>query len=196
MRRLLIATATVLLLVLCAGHRSGRISLLGKGADFAARISGLPHWAALPLGLGGASLNVALLGMYWDISLHIDDGRDAGPLANPAHYLILAGLFGIFAAGILAISLPRDGERPGPRSVRIAEGWYAPIGGLLSAAAALVLGGGAAADAAKRVVEARELTCAACGGPRCEFVASRRAMAAAPPSRAPAATPPPRTSEA
>ena len=31
------------------------------------------------------ALEIALLGMYWDISLHIDDGRDAGPLANPAH---------------------------------------------------------------------------------------------------------------
>ena len=57
--------------------------------------------------------------MYWDISLHIDDGRDAGPLANPAHYLILFGLYGIFAAGFLAIVLPegkpsraRDPDQP------------------------------------------------------------------------------------
>ena len=40
--------------------------------------------------------------MYWDISLHIDEGRDPGPLANPAHYFILAGLFGVFAAGFVA----------------------------------------------------------------------------------------------
>ena len=51
--------------------------------------------------------------MYWDIALHIGDGRDAGPLANPAHYLILAGLFGVFAAGVLAIAMPRDAS-PGP----------------------------------------------------------------------------------
>ena len=50
--------------------------------------------------------------MYWDISLHIDDGRDAGPLANPAHYLILAGLYGIFAAGFLAIVLPEGKPEP------------------------------------------------------------------------------------
>ena len=42
-----------------------------------------------------ASLITALFGMYWDISLHIDNGRDPGPLAHPAHYFILAGLFGI-----------------------------------------------------------------------------------------------------
>ena len=71
--------------------------------------------------------------MYWDISLHIDDGRDAGPLANPAHYFILVGLFGIFAAGVLAMTMPKDGERPGPSAVRITKDWYAPVGGILMA---------------------------------------------------------------
>ncbi len=125
---------TVALLWLCQGHRSGKVRWLGAAADVAGRVSGLPRWAALPTFLGGASLFVALFGMYWDISLHIDEGRDAGPLANPAHYFILVGLFGIFAAGIVAIALPVGGERPGPRPVRIAEGWYAPVGGLLIAA--------------------------------------------------------------
>src|SRR5205085_12428009 len=67
--------------------------------------------------------------MYWDISLHIDVGRDPGPLANPAHYFILLGLFGIFAAGFLAIALPP--ERSGPTAIRITEDWYAPLGGVL-----------------------------------------------------------------
>ena len=114
------------------GHRSGRVPYLGRAADLTERVSGLPGWAALPTALAAASLLVALLGMYWDISLHIDAGRDAGPLANPAHYLILAGLFGIFSAGYLAICLPK--ERPGPAAVRIAGDWYAPVGGLLIAA--------------------------------------------------------------
>jgi hypothetical protein len=114
------------------GHRSGKVPYLARAADFTERASGLPGWAALPSALSAASLLVALLGMYWDISLHIDAGRDAGPLANPAHYLILAGLFGIFTAGYLAICLPK--ERPGPAAVRIAGDWYAPVGGLLIAA--------------------------------------------------------------
>jgi hypothetical protein len=114
------------------GHRSGKVPHLGRAADLSERISGLPGWAALPSALAAASLLVALLGMYWDISLHIDAGRDAGPLANPAHYLILAGLFGVFSAGYLAICLPK--ERPGPAAVRIAGDWYAPVGGLLIAA--------------------------------------------------------------
>ncbi|NED58080.1 hypothetical protein G3I24_45215, partial [Micromonospora aurantiaca] len=77
-----------------------------------------------------ASLLVALLGMYWDISLHISHGRDEGPLANAAHYPILVGLFGIFTAGVLAVVLPK-GERPGAAAVRITRDWYAPAGGVL-----------------------------------------------------------------
>jgi hypothetical protein len=126
------AVASTALLGLAMGHRSGRVRILGRAAAVAERASGLPGWAALPAALAAVALNVALLGMYWDISLHIDNGRDAGPLANPAHYLILAGLFGVFASGVLAIVLPK--ERPGPGAVRIARGWYAPAGGLLMAA--------------------------------------------------------------
>src|SRR5205823_6620609 len=33
-------------------------------------------------------------------------------------------------AGLLSVSLPR-GERPSPSSVRLRDGWYAPLGGLL-----------------------------------------------------------------
>jgi hypothetical protein len=124
--------ATGALLVLAHGHRTGRINLLARIAAFFERVSGLPGWAAFPGIVAGLALNVALLGMYWDIALHIDQGRDPGPLANPAHYFILAGLFGVFAAGVLAIVLPK-GDRPAGGGIRIAPGWYAPIGGVLTA---------------------------------------------------------------
>ena len=75
---------TTVLLILCAGHRSGRISLLGRAANGAERVTGLPGWTALPSAVASLSLLTALFGMYWDISLHIDVGRDAGPLTNPA----------------------------------------------------------------------------------------------------------------
>src|SRR5215217_6950196 len=114
-----------------AGHRSGRVRYLGRSAAWAERVTGLPGWAALPSLVSAASLLVALLGMYWDISFHIDAGRDPGPLANPAHYLILFGLFGIFTAGYFAISLPEG--RPGPAPVHLIGNWYAPVGGLLIA---------------------------------------------------------------
>jgi hypothetical protein len=125
---------TVLLLWLISGHRNGKVQHLTRAAEFAKRVSGLPAWAALPLGLAGGSLMVALLGMYWDIALHIGVGRDEGPLANPAHYLILGGLYGVFASGVLAIALPRKGERPGPAAVKLTSDWYAPVGGILIAA--------------------------------------------------------------
>ena len=120
---------TVALLALGLGHRSGRIGLLGRWAEYSERVSGLPGWAAFPSGVATVSLITAVFGMYWDISLHIDVGRDAGPLANPAHYFILIGLFGIFAAGFFAMVLPK--ERPSATAIKIAPGWYAPLGGVL-----------------------------------------------------------------
>ena len=128
------AIATGLLLWLCLGHRSGKVPFLTRAAERAEKISGLPGWAAVPSAVSAVSLLVALLGMYWDIALHIGVGRDEGPLANPAHYLILIGLYGVFAAGILADALPRTGERPGPAALKIQRDWYAPVGGILIAA--------------------------------------------------------------
>ncbi|MDX6583806.1 MAG: hypothetical protein QOI10_2990 [Solirubrobacterales bacterium] len=132
--------ATAALLYLGWAHRTGRTNLLRRAADLAARDTGFAPWAALPSLIAAGALLVALLGMYWDISLHIDNGRDPGPLANPAHYLILAGLFGIFAAGFLAIVLP-DGK-PSGRAIRIAGDWYAPLGGvaMLAASAFALIG--------------------------------------------------------
>jgi len=125
--------ATTLLFALGFGHRAGRTKLLERWSEFAGRVGGLPAWVALPSAIGTTSLITALLGMYWDISLHIDQGRDAGPLANPAHYLILFGLFGIFAAGFLSMTIPK--EKPCPTAIRIYDGWHAPLGGVLMAAA-------------------------------------------------------------
>jgi hypothetical protein len=120
---------TAALLYFGFGHRSGRVQLLERLAAFAERRSGMPGWTALPAALATVSLLVALFGMYWDISLHIDNGRDPGPLANPAHYFILTGLFGIFTAGFVAMVLPR--ERPSTVAVRLGRDWWAPLGGVL-----------------------------------------------------------------
>ncbi len=135
----LVVTAVALIIVV--GHRSGRVAFVGKLAAYSERVTGVPGWASLPLAFVGGSLLVAVIGMYWDISLHIDNGRDPGPLANPAHYLILFGLFGIFVAGLLAMSLPKDGK-PSATSVRLQNDWYAPLGGvLMTACAAFALAG-------------------------------------------------------
>ena len=90
-----------------------------------------PAWVALPVLVFTTSIICALFGFIWDVSWHIGNGRDPGPLANPAHYFIIIGLFGIFLAGMLAIVLPF--EKPGPAAVRITSNWYAPVGGVLMA---------------------------------------------------------------
>jgi hypothetical protein len=136
----LLATAMALVvtgvaLIVVVGHRSGRVAFVGKLAAYSERVTGVPGWASLPLAFVGGSLLVAVIGMYWDISLHIDNGRDPGPLANPAHYLILFGLFGIFVAGLLAMALPEEGK-PSATAVRLQKDWYAPLGGVLMTACA------------------------------------------------------------
>jgi hypothetical protein len=121
---------TALVLGLVWLHRSGRSQILTKAGTGLGKATGVPPWVALPTVLTTASLLCALFGMLWDISLHIDVGRDPGPLANPAHYFILFGLFGVFAGGIFACAMPM-GEKPGPAAVRFIKGWDVPVGGLL-----------------------------------------------------------------
>jgi hypothetical protein len=73
-----------------------------------------------------------MFGFYWDVSTHIDNGRDPGPFANPSHYFILAGLAGIALAGFLSLLLARDEPR-GPVFVG-----FAPLGGVLVTLCGLV----------------------------------------------------------
>jgi hypothetical protein len=116
-------------------HRQRRITWLNSLAEWAGRRFKRPPWVALPMALFIATLICALFGFIWDVSLHIGNGRDSGPLANPAHYFILLGLFLLFIAGCLACVLPY--EKPGPSAVRITRTWYVPVGGLLMAGCGL-----------------------------------------------------------
>jgi len=125
--------ATALVIYLIAGHRNGRIKLLGRVGGWAEHHTRLPAWASVPSMLLGVSLLTAVLGMYWDISLHIDNGRESGPLANPAHYLILIGLYGVLVAGVMSIALAGT-ERPTKTAVHLGGDWWAPVGGLMMAA--------------------------------------------------------------
>jgi hypothetical protein len=125
--------ATALVVILIRGHRNGSIGALNSFGTWAERQTGLPAWASVPSILLGIALLVAVLGMYWDISLHIDNGRDAGPLANPAHYLILIGLYGVLVAGVLSMALAGT-ERPTKTAIHLGGDWWAPVGGLMMAA--------------------------------------------------------------
>ena len=121
---------TVLLMGPILLYKQGRFPALGRLAGLAERVTKLPGWAALPGTFLAVTLLIAVFGMYWDISLHIDQGRDPGPLANPAHYFILAGLFGVLLAGVLGIALPKGPTRT---SFEVAPGWHAPVGALMIA---------------------------------------------------------------
>ncbi|MCV7158283.1 hypothetical protein [Mycolicibacterium brisbanense] len=112
-------------------HRMRRITWLSSFAERLGRKFHRPPWVALQVFLFTATIICALFGFIWDVSLHIGKGRDPGPLANPAHYFILVGLFLLFIAGSMAIVLPYD--KPGPAAIRITRTWYAPVGGVLMA---------------------------------------------------------------
>jgi hypothetical protein len=120
---------TTLVVVTGVLYRSGQVRWLHRLADFSERQWGVPAWVALAGEISSVSLLVALLGMYWDISLHIDNGRDPGPLANPAHYLILFGLFGVFVAGFFAIIM--GDHRGGSSMIKRASTWKIPVGGIM-----------------------------------------------------------------
>jgi len=122
--------ATLLFVWVLGRYRAGGAAWLRSASEWAQGQTRLPAWAALPGMTLGASLQLAGIGMYWDISIHIDNGRDAGPLANPAHYLILVGLFGVMFSAALTAALTTE-ERPSASAIRLPNGWWAPIGGVV-----------------------------------------------------------------
>ena len=132
-----IAAVVITLLMLWVGyaHRTHRINWLTRLADKLGEKFHRPGWVALPVLVFTTSIICALFGFIWDVSWHIGNGRDPGPLANPAHYFIIIGLFGIFLGGMTSVVLPYD--KPGPAAVRITQNWYAPVGGVLMAGCGL-----------------------------------------------------------
>ena len=129
---------TAILLWIGWMHRNHKITWLTSLADWSGRRFKRPSWVALPVAMFITSIICALFGFIWDVSLHIGNGRDDGALANPAHYFILIGLFGIFVAGCTAMVLPLgEDARPGPAAVRITDHWYAPVGGIVMAGCGL-----------------------------------------------------------
>ncbi len=124
---------TAILLVAGLRYRDDRMPLLDRLAAPFSWLLRVPNWAALPVALATGSLLLAGAGFYWDVSVHIDRGRDPGPFGTPAHYPILIGLFGIFAAGWLAIVMAR-GDEARRTGMRLSETWVVPTSGLVMTA--------------------------------------------------------------
>ena len=119
------------------GHRSRRIKVLHRLSGWSERALGIPGVASIPTAVCTTSLLIAAFGFYWDVSWHINRGRDAGPLANPAHWFIIVGLAGIALAGVLAVAMQTDDDRV-ETAVRMRPGWSAPVGGVLLAVCGLI----------------------------------------------------------
>jgi hypothetical protein len=80
-----------------------------------ARRSPLAPWAARGVNVTLWALAVAFVGFLWDVAWHADTGRDKELFTVP-HVLILIGLFGIFAASLVAIvTATRTGAAAGWR---------------------------------------------------------------------------------
>src|SRR4051812_18708707 len=67
-------------------HRSGRTDLLDRAAVPLKRVFALPGWALVPVAIALPAFAAAGFGFVWDVSIHIDQGRDTGPFGTPAHY--------------------------------------------------------------------------------------------------------------
>src|SRR5215213_5981032 len=75
----------------------------GQIGDTLERITGYPGWSMAGTLSGLIMLLVVVIGFYWDVAWHIDNGRD-NQLFTPSHVMILVGLGGlIYAAGIAVL---------------------------------------------------------------------------------------------
>ena len=71
--------------------------------DTLQRITGYPGWSMAGTLSGLIMLLIVVIGFYWDVAWHIDNGRD-DELFTPSHVMILFGLGGlIYAAGIAVL---------------------------------------------------------------------------------------------
>lgn len=125
-------------------ERDGKPTLIGRFADRVAAADGLPRWAGLPSYLAVISLISCAFGVYWDVPIHMQVGRDEGPLANPSHFPIMFGIFGFLAAGVISAGLARD---PLPRrTFRLTPQWRVPMGTLVLLGAGAIAAVGFPAD--------------------------------------------------
>lgn len=113
----------------CVLYRRGRLPALERLVARLETATGTPAWALVPTAVGGLSLVTAGFGFYWDVAVHIDNGRDQNPFGTPAHWPIVIGLCGLVVAGILAITLDRDTD--GGASIQLPFGLRSSLGGAL-----------------------------------------------------------------
>jgi hypothetical protein len=92
------------------------------------RMTGIAGWAMAGILTGLLFLLVAAIGLYWDVSWHVDFGRDIGTLFTPPHVTILFGLGGLIFASVISIAFATAQEAP--TKLRFGN-LRVPYGGLL-----------------------------------------------------------------
>ena len=110
----------------------------GQIGDTLERITGYPGWSMAGVLSGLLMLLVAMIGFYWDVAWHIDNGRDQ-QLLTPSHVMILVGLGGlIYTAGITVLFASLEDADVGLRAGPLRIPWSAVlltvlgIGGVLA----------------------------------------------------------------
>ncbi|HEX8770828.1 MAG TPA: hypothetical protein VF711_08680, partial [Acidimicrobiales bacterium] len=89
--------------------------------DSLERVTGFPGWSMAGTLTALMALLIAVIGFYWDVAWHFDNGRDKD-LLTPSHTMILVGLGGLIFAAIIAVTFAsleeaRTGVRIGPARI-------------------------------------------------------------------------------
>ena len=99
----------------------------GRRAGALERVLGFPRWCTAGVLTALAFLGMGLVGFYWDVAWHVDNGRDPHVL-TPAHTMILLGHAGRLGAAVVAVVLAtRDRAGTGLRVGRLTMPWSALV---------------------------------------------------------------------
>jgi len=84
-----------------SNEREAVIFFLAKISDSLRRATGFPGWSMAGVLSALVALLIVVLGFYWDVAWHVDNGRDVA-LFTPSHVMILVGLGGLMYAAVVA----------------------------------------------------------------------------------------------
>ncbi len=74
----------------------------GQISDSLRRLTGFPGWAMAGVLSGLLFMLILVIGFYWDVAWHVDNGRDS-QLFTPSHTMILVGLAGLVYSAFLSM---------------------------------------------------------------------------------------------